>query len=75
MRRRRSVSLLGMSFLDVMFCGFGSVILLVMLMHGETVRQREPVLVIGEVVSVFVFSRNIALMRRSAQRAAAGATS
>jgi hypothetical protein len=32
-----------MSFLDVMFCGFGSVILLVMLMHGETVRQREPV--------------------------------
>ena len=43
MRRRRTVNVLGMSFLDVMFCGFGSVILLVMLMHGETVRQREPV--------------------------------
>ena len=39
------------------------------------IRQREPVLVLGELVSVVVFSRNIVLMRRSARlAAAAGAT-
>ena len=39
---------------------------LMVLTYG--VRQREPVLVIGELVSALVFSRNIVLMRRSARR-------
>ena len=43
MKRRRSVSVFGMSFLDVMFCGFGSVVLLVMLLNGQAIAQRERV--------------------------------
>lgn len=43
MKRRRSVSIFGLSFLDVMFCGFGSVILLVMIVNAETVERREVV--------------------------------
>ena len=43
MKRRRSVSVFGMSFLDVMFCGFGAVILLVMLINGRDLERREQV--------------------------------
>ncbi|MDX1434533.1 MAG: VWA domain-containing protein [Gammaproteobacteria bacterium] len=39
--RRRQFSVFGLSFLDVMFCGFGSVILLVMIVNAETVERRE----------------------------------
>lgn len=43
MRRRRDISVFGLSFLDVMFCGFGSVILLVMIINSETLAQRKEV--------------------------------
>jgi len=42
-RLRREVSVFGLSFLDVMFCGFGSVILLVMIINSETLAQRKEV--------------------------------
>ena len=43
MRRRRDISVFGLSFLDVMFCGFGSIILLVMIINSETLAQRKEV--------------------------------
>lgn len=42
-RRRRDINVFGMSFLDVMFCGFGSVILLVMIINSQTLAQRKEV--------------------------------
>ena len=39
--KRRTVNVFGLSFLDVMFCGFGSVILLVMIVNADTVTRRE----------------------------------
>ena len=41
MKRRRTVSPFGMSFLDVMFCGFGSVVLLVMIVNANAITKRE----------------------------------
>ncbi len=41
MRRRRIANPFGMSFLDVMFCGFGSVVLLVMLVNANAITKRE----------------------------------
>jgi hypothetical protein len=41
MRKRRTISVFGMSFLDVMFCGFGSVILLVMIVNANAITKRE----------------------------------
>lgn len=41
MRRRRFANPLGMSFLDVMFCGFGSVVLLVMIVNANAITKRE----------------------------------
>lgn len=43
MKKRRSVSVFGLSFLDVMFCGFGSIILLVMIVNADTVTRRDEV--------------------------------
>ncbi len=43
MKRRREVSVFGLSFLDVMFCGFGSVILLVMIINSDTLARRKEV--------------------------------
>ena len=43
MKRRRDVSVFGLSFLDVMFCGFGSVILLVMIINSDTLAKRKEV--------------------------------
>ena len=43
MKRRRGVNVLGMSFLDVMFCGFGSVVLLVMIINAKVVSERKVV--------------------------------
>ncbi len=40
---RRGVSVFGLSFLDVMFCGFGSVILLVMIVNADTLTRRKQV--------------------------------
>jgi mRNA-degrading endonuclease RelE of RelBE toxin-antitoxin system len=41
--KRRPVNIIGLSFLDVMFCGFGSVILLVMIVNADTITRRKEV--------------------------------
>lgn len=41
--KRRGISVFGLSFLDVMFCGFGSVILLVMIVNADTLTRRKQV--------------------------------
>jgi hypothetical protein len=38
---RRKVSPFSLSFLDIMFCGFGAVVLLVLVLNHETVKSRE----------------------------------
>jgi len=38
---RRKVSPFSLSFLDIMFCGFGAVVLLVLVLDHETVKTRE----------------------------------
>lgn len=43
MRKRRGINVFGLSFLDVMFCGFGSVILLVMIINSKTITHRTEV--------------------------------
>jgi hypothetical protein len=42
-RRRNGNSVFGLSFLDVMFCGFGSVLLLVMIVNADTLSRRKEV--------------------------------
>jgi hypothetical protein len=39
--RKRPVSPFSLAFLDIMFCGFGAVVLLVMILNGEVLRKRE----------------------------------
>ena len=41
MKRRRAVNLFGMSCLDVMFCGFGAVVLLGMIVNANALTKRE----------------------------------
>ncbi len=41
MKKRPGLSPFGMSFLDIMFCGFGAVVLLVILLNGDTLRRRK----------------------------------
>ncbi|MCF6225723.1 MAG: VWA domain-containing protein [Xanthomonadales bacterium] len=41
--KRRPVSATSMSFLDIMFCGFGAVVLLVLIMNTHTVQERNEV--------------------------------
>ena len=41
MKKRRSVSPFSMSFLDIMFCGFGAVVLLVLILDSSTVQARK----------------------------------
>ncbi len=41
--RRRSTSQFNLSFLDVMCCGFGAVVLLVMLLNGDMVATRREI--------------------------------
>lgn len=38
---RRTVTPTGFAFLDVMFCGFGAVVLLVMILNGDVLKRRE----------------------------------
>lgn len=38
---RRNVTPTSFAFLDVMFCGFGAVVLLVMILNGDVLRKRE----------------------------------
>ncbi len=40
MRRKRTLSPFNLSFLDIMFCGFGAVVLLVMLINGNMLGAR-----------------------------------
>ena len=40
---RKSANIFGLAFLDVMFCGFGAVILLVMIISSETVAHRDQI--------------------------------
>lgn len=40
---RRKVSPFSLSFLDIMFCGFGAVVLLVLVLNHETVQSREEI--------------------------------
>jgi hypothetical protein len=41
MARQRNISPFNLSFLDIMFCGFGAVVLLVMLLNGQMVARRN----------------------------------
>lgn len=41
--KRRQVSPFSLSFLDIMFCGFGAVVLLVLILNTDTVRSRNAV--------------------------------
>ena len=41
--KRRPLSPFSMSFLDIMFCGFGAVVLLVLILSNDTVRARNAV--------------------------------
>ncbi|MDX2417824.1 MAG: vWA domain-containing protein [Xanthomonadales bacterium] len=40
---RRKASPFSLSFLDIMFCGFGAVVLLVLVLNHETVKSREQI--------------------------------
>jgi len=40
MKKRSTDSAFSLSFLDVMCCGFGAVVLLVMLLNGQTLQKR-----------------------------------
>ena len=39
--QRRPVSPFSLSFLDIMFCGFGAVVLLVLILNTDTVKARN----------------------------------
>ena len=41
--KRRTVTPFSLSFLDIMFCGFGAVVLLVLILNTDTVRARNTV--------------------------------
>jgi len=41
--RRKTASPINLSFLDIMFCGFGAVVLLVLLLNADTVKARRQV--------------------------------
>ena len=41
--KRRPVSPFSLSFLDVMFCGFGAVVLLVLILNADTVKARDAI--------------------------------
>ena len=39
--RRRAITPFNLSFLDIMFCGFGAVVLLVLILNADTVQTRK----------------------------------
>ena len=41
--KRRPVSPFSLSFLDIMFCGFGAVVLLVLILNADTVKARSAI--------------------------------
>jgi hypothetical protein len=42
-RKRRGISSFNLAFLDIMFCGFGAVVLLVLLINSNAVQRRKEV--------------------------------
>ena len=42
-QRRRGLSSFNLSFLDIMFCGFGAVVLLVLIINSNAVKQRTEI--------------------------------
>ena len=41
MRSRNNISSFNLSFLDIMFCGFGAVVLLVLIINANTISSRK----------------------------------
>ena len=41
MKKKRKVTPFNLAFLDIMFCGFGAVVLLVIILNGEVLQKRE----------------------------------
>ena len=71
--KRRPISPFSLSFLDIMFCGFGAVVLLVLILNNTTVEARNEVFadLRSEVVrmenEVIVGTENMVLARNSLQ--------
>jgi hypothetical protein len=71
--KRRPISPFSLSFLDIMFCGFGAVVLLVLIMNHTTVEARNEVFadLRSEVVrmenEVIVGRENMVVARNSLQ--------
>ena len=72
--KRRPVSPFSLSFLDIMFCGFGAVVLLVLILDTDMVRSREEAFadLRAEVVrlenEVLVGRENMVLARNALER-------
>ena len=69
--RRRPVSPFSLSFLDIMFCGFGAVVLLVLILNHDTVRSRETTFADLRAEAVALEAEAIAGRRRVADERAA----
>ncbi len=71
--RRRGVSSFNLAFLDIMFCGFGAVVLLVLIINSNAVKQRQEVFddLRGEVdrleEEVEIGEKDLVLVRNSLQ--------
>jgi hypothetical protein len=74
--KRRPVSPFSLSFLDIMFCGFGAVVLLVLILNADTVRARNETFadLSSEVIrleqEVLVGQDDLVLARNSMEAAA-----
>ena len=69
---RRKVTPFSLSFLDIMFCGFGAVVLLVLILNHETVKSREEVFTDLRAEAVACVSEGEAGVRGRADRVRAG---
>ena len=71
--KRRPISPFSLSFLDIMFCGFGAVVLLVLILNTDTVKTRKQTFadLRAEVVKLeqeaIVGRKNLATVRNSLQ--------
>lgn len=69
--KRRTLSPFSLSFLDIMFCGFGAVVLLVLILNTDTVRARNAVFadlrseVVEREQEVLVGNENLVEIRNS----------
>jgi hypothetical protein len=69
--KRRPVSPFSLSFLDIMFCGFGAVVLLVLILNHDTVRSRETTFADLRADAVALQQQAIGGRRRVAEERAA----